>query len=751
MLHSYRTLPIDQDLYLHGFSLPKPAKKTEPLPTHHVAVIDCSGSMSGELPELRKQLAQQLPFLLSPGDFFSLIWFSGRSEAGVALDHVSVKSIKDIDKLQKTLEKWLRPIGMTGFVEPALLAENLLKEDLRKSVRKSLLFLSDGCENQSSKEEVFSAFHRLAAVVDTSVVVEYGYYADRAMLGKLAALTGGSVVLSKDLADYNVIFGKALSGGAREPLVEVVLPIQALGDVVFTIDGDAKDPAERRLRIFEVDSEGHVFVPEGCSVDFLSRERGEGAKWPKQESLAALHAALAVFGHRMEGKIVRQLLMKAGNLELAEIYPRCFGKQRYAEFVEKSTAYAACLSCDPSTAFPAGDVVFEKDALTVPELLGLLVSDPWARFLPYDPMFEYTRMSRAREDASDAGLTFVRNKDESGVPFLGLTWHEERANVSALVSYLGTVSLGAVMPEALKGKLPDPFPTKIFRNYNFVRDGIINIDLLPVLVHERVLDAIMQRNKEVVRQLAPRADRPHTYRAVLDLRRLATTNWEQASAVSARDFFLREYALHQARSRQKVFRAMLDEAVPEARGEARSEAIAKLYGTDAAAWLRTVGITDNGFSPLKTKQAAASDVYEAQVLQVAMDGMNSLPSWKEFQATVLKGGSIKPRIAAMHEAYLVGRTASPEGLKKLLEGAVAETRRLLVEQARTRFTILTGQVWFSEATEPDRCVMTIEKGVGLPGDLVFDADAGKAVLTWRLVMPFDVTFTATTKTVSIEV
>lgn len=725
------TLTIDKDLFLHGFTLPLPTKgKTvAPPPTHHVAVIDCSGSMGGELPVLRKQLAQKLPSLLAPGDFFSLVWFSGRTDAGIALDHVSVKSLKDIDKLQKTLEKWLRPIGMTGFVKPANLAEELFKADLGKPVRKSLLFLSDGCENQSSQNEVLVSFHRLAQVVDTSVVVEYGYYADRAMLGKLAALTGGSVVLSKDFDDYEVVFERALRNGPQEKLVEVQLPVPALGGIVFSVDGPTDNPTERTLRVFEVDAENRVHVPEGYAIDFLSREQGQNTV-SLPAPLAALHAALAVFGHRMDGKVVRQLLMKARNVELADVYPRCFGKQRYAEFVEMATSYATSLSCNALVAIPTGDVVFEKNALTIPELLAMLTADPEARFLPHDPMFQYARMSRARDDASGTGLTFERAENKDGVPFLGLTWNEERANISALVSYLGTVNLKDALPAALQGKLPEVFPSKIFRNYNFVRDGIVHLDLLPVIVSDRTLNAIQVRNPHVVRQSAVRADRVGFYYAVLDLRRLAVTNWELANAVSARDFFLREHALHQARSRQKVFRAMLDEAAPAARVEARSEGLAKLYGDEAAAWLRSVGITDNGFAPTKTAQAASTDVYEAQALQVSMDGMNSLPSWKEFKASMLKGGAIKPRIAAMADAHATGLTASAEGLKKLLEGAVAETRRLIAEQARTRFTILTGQVWFGEATEPDRCVMTLGKKEGLP---------------------FDVTFTATTKAVQIEI
>ena len=45
---------------------------------HRVFVIDCSGSMTYDLPQLRQELKQRLPILTEEGDLVSLVWFSGR-------------------------------------------------------------------------------------------------------------------------------------------------------------------------------------------------------------------------------------------------------------------------------------------------------------------------------------------------------------------------------------------------------------------------------------------------------------------------------------------------------------------------------------------------------------------------------------------------------------------------------------------------------------------------------------------------
>ena len=55
-------------------------KKAVDTPTNHIAVIDCSGSMTGDLPRIREQLKKKLPKLLKEGDTLSMVWFSGRGE-----------------------------------------------------------------------------------------------------------------------------------------------------------------------------------------------------------------------------------------------------------------------------------------------------------------------------------------------------------------------------------------------------------------------------------------------------------------------------------------------------------------------------------------------------------------------------------------------------------------------------------------------------------------------------------------------
>ena len=202
---------------------------------------------------------------------------------------------------------------------------------------------------------------------------------------------------------------------------------------------------------------------------------------------------------------------------------------------------------------------------------------------------------------------------------------------------------------------------------------------------------------------------------IVDLSKLGVCNWDQVSSVSARHFFQQAYELHVARSDQKVLKALIAEKDASATGEARSVALSKVYGEEAATFLRGIGITDNGFAPVHTKQAAVKDVYNARALVVRMKGFSSLPSVKEVRAMK----KIAPRAHAMAEALRTHSGETVAVLQKRLEETVADARKMTVDQARTRFSIIVGQVWFQEFASVDENTMTLPMpGVG---DVEFSA------------------------------
>ena len=152
------------------------AKKNEAIvesPINHIMVIDCSGSMSYDLPKIRKQLKNKLPSLVKDGDTVSLVWFSGKGEFGRLVDRVKVKDLTDFERLNVAVDRWLKPVGCTGFVEPLNSVKELISEE---DGCYSMMFLTDGCDNEWSKEQIIDATKELSDVISGAVFVEYGYY-----------------------------------------------------------------------------------------------------------------------------------------------------------------------------------------------------------------------------------------------------------------------------------------------------------------------------------------------------------------------------------------------------------------------------------------------------------------------------------------------------------------------------------------------------------------------------------------------
>jgi secreted protein with Ig-like and vWFA domain len=236
---------IASDLFLVWETAPvtKTPAAPKPKPTNHVVVIDVSGSMSYELPKLRTQLKDKLVHLLRDDDTVSIIWFSGRGEFGVLTEAAPVVGVKDLSKLHQAIDRWLRPVGMTGFREPLEEVAALVKR-VKNGNPFSLFFMSDGCDNQWSRAQILDAVKTAAAGLAAATFVEYGYYADRAMLTAMATKAGGAHIFAQDFNEYEPVFAAAMQRQAvGDPTVALAIKGDPIGGFAFTLDrGPSTDP-----------------------------------------------------------------------------------------------------------------------------------------------------------------------------------------------------------------------------------------------------------------------------------------------------------------------------------------------------------------------------------------------------------------------------------------------------------------------------------------------------------------------------
>lgn len=739
-----------------------PVTKTVEVPVNHIAVMDCSGSMWEELPKIREQLKKKLPKLIGPKDTISIIWFSGRGQYGILLEAEPVATLIDLSEVNKAIDRWLTPIGMTGFKEP-LLEVSQLVERVRNKFPKSifsLFFFSDGCENQWPRGDVLKSVEKAAGSLSSATFVEYGYYADRPLLTAMAEKAGGQLVFAANFDSYQPVFeaslGKKLSGA---PKVEVRISEKPIGDFIFTlVDGD--------LTTYSVE-DFKVNVPEDIREFWYIAEdstpcNNKLSNKSSEEVLASAYAAISLYSIRMKSDVVLALLKGVGDVYLIEKFASCFGKQLYSVFMgyAKEAAFNKSLRYTKgydSTKIPA------DDAYTILDLLRLLASDDANHVLLDHPDFKYNQIGRSRIDVDEVltpeeqskvleinekisktkkaddlkklqgelatilsskkeALKFVADKAPDGYSISNLVYNENRPNVSINLRLPGTVNLSSRLPDGQEyAKIPKVFPTFVYRSRTIIKDGLVNVEFLPVRV-----------TKETARKLSellPDEAKPSNISisgnfviGVIDLRALPVINRRMVSSVSAKALFELQFELLQTKAAQKVYKEYLDSRFPK-KASTKDE---EKYGVEGAKWLLEQGFNYNGYAPPHTTQAAATDEYVGKQLDVVLSG---------FKSALPKVSDVRDRIASKKKQTTLGVLMTPyveevekylvsgDYLKSVNKGvafkdwievkskdSIQNARQLMYKMACIKFSVIVGQVWFKEFNSLEEGTLTVNLG-----------------------------------------
>jgi hypothetical protein len=739
--------PVSSSLHLVHLPVSrKESAKPKEVPTNHFVVIDCSGSMSWELPKIRDQLKRKLPKLLREKDTISIIWFSGRGQHGVLLEGEPVATLADLKDVENAIDRWLKPVGLTGFKEPLESVPALVEKVSKRTPGSafSLFFMSDGCDNCWPRGDVLKAVEKAGSSVSAATFVEYGYYSDRPLLTQMAEKCGGAVIHAVDFDAYAPTFEAAMQRRLTgAPRVDVKIPGEVVGGFAYAVVGD-------EILTFAVES-GAVSVPEDLpGIYYLSP--GASSNQVVHDSFP-LYAALSLYAQRMKSEVVLSLLKATGDIRLIRKFSGLFGKQKYSEFVDD----ARLAVFNPSLRLIEGydpNLVPPDDAFTVLELLHILSEDDGNRLLLDHENFKYNRIGRSTVDASEiltpeeqaevddltakmsgeksakkvaehaariaaitAGkeaLKFEAYPAPDGYSVSNLVFNEERPNVSVQVRKPGKVDISGRVPPELKDLLPKEIDTAITRNYTIVKDGLVNVKVLPVRLTPETLRKINSRT-EGLKDLFLNGD-GENMEFLIDLSTLPVINRKMVKAVSAKEFFELSYELTRAQAAQKVYNSYAKELLPPK----KQDGLVDRYGAAAAAWLDEQGFKDYGFNP-KRVVAPPTDVYLSKELKVSLKGLSKLPSLKEYREAVAKGklnagAQLMKRTVDEVEAFLASdiykkAAAKEKVLEVWLEGqqkaAKVRARELLYFVSQTTFVIVVGQIWFSDLPTLDDTEMDI--------------------------------------------
>ena len=691
---------------------------------HRIFVIDCSGSMYGELPKVRSQLKNKLPQLTNIGDTVSLVWFSGRGEAGILQEAVAIRSLTDFTHLNSAIDKWIKPMCLTGFVDPLKLVNDIATK-VRGTGFISMMLMTDGYDNQWKESEILAATKNLD--VDAVTLVEFGYNCNRALMIKMAEEVGGALLFSESFEQYDVTFSELLSKPIRSgKKCSVTLDASApLGYAVYRGEGDDI--------ISVVVTDGKVLLPESVSsFSYVSDA-------PNKAFINEVYLVAYTTAQRMLGNETIELLGQTGDVKFIEMFCNCFSKQDYSEFqVEFKKAIF-----DYESRYVFGcdyNAVPKADAFTVLDLLDLLASDGGNLFHPNSDHFKYERIGVARDqknatvsedekeailekmklaktkeelDIANKELTdllagkveykFIPDDEDGGYP-IDMTFNETRPNVSIRVRVAGYIDIGTEH----KG-LPQQFATYIYRNYAMIKDGIkhSSMNCLPFELTEETF-AIIQSQGMLVGETWE-AGRVY----LLEAKKLPVINRAMAQSISAKEFFEMSAELNIIQSEQKVYNTFFKNNFTKA-----SEGFSMLYKAEDVEWLKSIGISEfNGFNPPSVK-GEVKDVYIAKEFNVKIAKCSSIPTINEKLFDKIDK---TPEKITLSESLCVASinicrarqaTETPESFKEFLISKKAHTtsvvRSYILDIAKAKFTVVVGHVWFSEFASMDENTMKVK-------------------------------------------
>jgi Mg-chelatase subunit ChlD len=710
---------------------------------NYLIVVDVSGSMTYDLPEIRKNLKNKISNLIKhDSDTISIIWFSGRNDAGILKEEVHVNSLKQLNDLNDAIDRFLKPISLTAFAKPLELANDVI-ERINKNNPDSLyflLFMSDGFNNDTSWENVMNAVKQISPKLSSSLVVEYGWYADSRRLTEMAGTLGGEKISCSGLEEYDMVIGKSfnktLSGGKK---IVIDVTDKYLYDFAFSVGDDGSilvyNIVDNKVTVGNDVKEIHFFSPVAVGEPLMS---------VNALSDTSLYAAIYLLSDRLLNDDVEKVFYQLGDNFYYKMLANAFGKQKLNTF---KNAIKECVA-DVSKRFPDGRAAIQKvddNAYCLMNLIEDLGNIDGIQFYPNHPDFNYSRIGRKRvargENLSEADkkriseaknvaeitkiteeikeknieVQFVNSDPDRGYYLTDLVWNEARANLSVRIRIEGK----AILPEN-KFKI-DEVATYKYNTFTLIKDGIVNVEKLPVN-YSPELETLLHSNNVM---FSTDFDNNSSKIMIIDLTSLPIINRGMVRSISATELAKEEYKLLKLQSDKKVYDFYRKSLFPKT-----SQSYVEMLGQECADWLKLIGITDyNGFAPLVDLEES-TDFYMSVNLITKIKGLSSLPKVEDVVTKLKSGKDLKISEWIMSDAiknYLaviesdlfktLPEEQQKDTLKTYLETKSNELnkkrRKALQLISETKFSIILSKKWFKEfkSFDENTLELTIDKQV----------------------------------------
>jgi hypothetical protein len=704
---------------------------------NHIFVIDVSGSMSYELNQIRTQLKNKITTLIKENDTLSIIWFSGRKQCGILFDKLPINSLLDLKRVQDSIDKFLKPIGATGFADPLLLAKDILNT-IPDSEFTSLIFLTDGYNNDSSWSDVIKNLKAISDKLSTSTFIEYGYYADSKAIAEMAEIAGGEKIMAENFYSYEPTFESKIKN-----------PTLSSKKVLVKLNANPKIPyvftyLNNELIIYNIGEDGSILIGDNISNLYYFTDIEIGEKTTSSLFEQELYASLYFLSDKLYVDYVEDVLMLLGDKYLCNKYLVSFGKQKLNEL--KNQIKESIFDVKARYIDGKGEFDLNQTKYTLLDLFDDLSSNDDNKFYPFNENFHYNRigskkvqkgedLDKLKEKLNEASSVdeineILANSSQKttyeivdvtkGYSLSDFVYNNERANLSVRVA----TDVKVKLPEN-KFKLTE-FNSYIFRTFTLIKDGLLNVTSLPVSLSLETYNKIAQH--------FPNIDSYVDENTVINLNisDLPIINRKMISDMSAIRLADLEYNLLVNGGDFKVWN-YLDKMV----NEKTSKSFIEQYGEEITNYLKELGITDfGGYNPsLKTE--LSGDYYMAPVLKLKFEKLSSLPKAEDVIEKLKKSDALKANEQLLKNAaslYLVETSSNifkaldEESRKNVLGKWIAEMklksktakRELMNEISKIKFALILSKKWFKEFKSFEENKLTYKTPSGDLINVTFD-------------------------------
>lgn len=714
-----RYIPIRNDsLILVEQELKTKRIVTKKEPINFIWIYDRSGSMSDKLPELTNQLID-LSKKLEKGNVLSLGWFSGEGDFDWVFKGFKISENSDYKALEKAIRNNSSSRNTTCFSEILQDTNNVVKDLSVFSKIFSLHFFTDGypvvSNYQKELNNIFSAIKAIKGKLRTSMFVSYGFYFNKELMAQMAEKLGSMLISSSQIMEYGLSVNKLITLTDNAEAKEEVEPLVKNPLATFII-------TDQGIVIYAPDEDGKLYITptKGSStlVYYLSTEKPNKKSWDKVETsdikfgedkdqlARAMYSAALVMSQQTKSDIALEILGKIGDKKLVDLLNNAFQVEEFGSAEELMNKAVQ----DVAFRFAEGrDVNYlpPANAFCVFNVLDLLLSDDSAAFFPYHEKFKYEKISVGTKEKDDYGK-FIADKS-SKCPFNTLTWHESRLNLSVQVRVAGTVELkdrNGVTARSLG--LAEPYPSYVYRNFSFVKDGHTHIKTFFITSSEKTYKEF--KNHGIVVEDTFKADKVYG----LDISKLPAINRAIAEGkTSATELCRAALQEHRLRAQIKALKNLRDQEIPE-------EFKKPDHLSDAQAQF----LIDNGIDPNKnglysppTTKEDPKDFYMAKSFEIALTGIASLPTVKKVQEKIASNKSRTPSEALIEaginlwenrKAKLSTTKDKYQWFDDTIKDLQKQMKALRYLLQSSKFAVILGKKWFDEFSSRENCELTVD-------------------------------------------